>query len=474
MGHSGDTRLKALVSELIETRRRVSELQAREMRLLAEGLDLALERMDAGGTLRPAAERDLPLREIAAEFGAAMRLSDRSVQARMGTAASLVTRFSATLAVWEEGRIGAGHVSAIIDAGSAIDDDEARSRFEQHVLPLAEHESPSRLRPLAKAVAATVAAESDEVRLRRAQDDRVVRVLDLDDGLARLIADGPAPLIHAIHDRLTQMGRSVIAARAVDGAEADENGSTGETRDAAVEDRGGRTVIVTGPGATADDHLVTDPDDSAPVDRRTLDQVRADIFADLLLAGAPAAHGDGDGLAAITGHVQITVPALTLVGVGSAPGVLAGSGPIDRETARRLAANAPSWSRVLTDPARGHPLAVDRYRPSRKQRRYLAVRDEHCRFPGCRMPVWRCDVDHTVDAAEGGPTSTENLAHLCRRHHVLKHNTAWTVRRRGGGVLEWMSPTGRAYAERLPATLRFVPTESHRPEPALAGEPPPF
>lgn len=464
MGHSGDTRLKALVSELIETRRRVAELQAREMRLLAAGLDLALERMDDGGTLRRATERDLPLREVAAEFGAAMRMSDRSVQARMGTAASLVTHFSATLAVWEEGRIDSGHVTAIVDAGSTIADDARRSQYEQHVLQLAEHESPSRLRPLAKAVAATIVAESDEGRLRRAQDDRAVRVFDLDDGIARLIADGPAPLIHAIYDRLTQMGRAVIAASASD--DADVPGQA----DAADEERDGRTVVVTGSGLAPDG----DDDDSTPVDRRTLDQIRADVLSDLLLAGAPAAHGDGDGLAAITGHVQITVPVLTLVGAGSVPAVLAGSGPIDPDTARRLTAKAPSWTRVLTDPARGHPLVVERYRPSKKQRRYLAARDEHCRFPGCRMPVRRCDVDHTVDAAEGGPTSTENLAHLCRRHHVLKHNTAWTVRQRGGGVLEWISPAGRTYADRLPATLRFVPTDSRRGDFVLAGEPPPF
>jgi hypothetical protein len=189
-----------------------------------------------------------------------------------------------------------------------------------------------------------------------------------------------------------------------------------------------------------------------------MDQVRTDILTDLLLAGAPASHGAGDGLGAIAGHVQITVPALTLLGEGSEPAVLAGSGPIDPETARRLTANAPSWTRVLTDPGSGHPLLVDRYRPSKKQRRFLATRDEHCRFPGCRMPVRRCDVDHTIDAAQGGATSTANLAHLCRRHHVLKHHSAWTVRQRPGGVLEWRSPTGRAYSDRAPSSLRFVPS----------------
>ena len=43
-----------------------------------------------------------------------------------------------------------------------------------------------------------------------------------------------------------------------------------------------------------------------------MDQRRADILADLLLAGAPAALGGG--LGAIRAQVQVTVPVLTLGG----------------------------------------------------------------------------------------------------------------------------------------------------------------
>jgi len=489
MGHGEDTRLDRLVTELIRTRRRIAELQAREMRLLASGLDLALERIDAASASRVRA-RDLPLREIAAEFATAMRVSDRTVQARMGTAALLTTRFAATLAAWDAGRIDAGHVTAIVDAGCAIDDDAERSRYEQHVLGIAAQESPSRLRTVARAAAATTAPAAARERARRARDDRSVRVFDLDDGMARLIADGPAPLMHAIHDRLTQMGRTVLAAAAAEEPSPAMSDQAARERygddDRAVDDTHG--VLITGPtsfesAATGDPGSNRSPfagpssngtlsagsssDDGPARDRRTLDQVRTDILADLLLAGAPAAHGEGDALAAIAGHVQITVPALTLLGGGDDPALLAGSGPIDSDTARRLTAAAPSWTRVLTHPVTGHPVVVDRYRPSKKQRRFLATRDEHCRFPGCRMPVRRCDVDHTVDAALGGTTSTENLAHLCRRHHVLKHHSVWTVRQRPGGVLEWRSPTGRAHLDRTPASLRngpsrvgFVPSDS--------------
>lgn len=463
--HSGRAALDAIVSDLVETRRQIAVLQAHEMRVLARGVDLAVERMEAGGLLRRASERDLPLREIAAELGAAMRLSDRAVQTRMGTAASLVTRFPATLKAWEAGLIDAGHVSAIVDPGAPIGDEKTRATYEQRVLEIAGTQSPSRLRPLARAVAARLEPDAETVRMECARDARSVRVLDLDDGLARLIADGPAPLVYAIHDRLTRMGRAVLAASVPDAAEA---AAAPAARPADEADPDNRVVVTTGPTAT-EASTQRGPGAGSVADTRTLDQVRADVFADLLLAGAPAAHGDGDGLAAIAGHVQITVPALSLLGVEADPALLAGYGPVDTETARRLTANAPGWTRVLTDPMSGVPVVVDRYRPSKKQKRYLEARDEHCRFPGCRVPVRRCDVDHTVDAARGGPTSIGNLAHFCRRHHVVKHSTAWTVRQRGGGVIEWTSPTGRTYADRPPSAVRFVPDSAAPP-----GAPPPF
>lgn len=118
----------------------------------------------------------------------------------------------------------------------------------------------------------------------------------------------------------------------------------------------------------------------------------------------------------------------------------------------------------MTHPITGAILAIDRYRVTADLERALRVRDEHCRFPGCRQPPWRCDRDHTHDAARGGRTCLQNLACLCRRHHTLKHATEWGVRQLGGGTLEWTSPTGLTYIDIPPTTLRFIPD----------GDPPPF
>ncbi|MEO9202728.1 MAG: HNH endonuclease signature motif containing protein [Mycobacterium sp.] len=88
-------------------------------------------------------------------------------------------------------------------------------------------------------------------------------------------------------------------------------------------------------------------------------------------------------------------------------------------------------------------LTADTYRPSAKLRRFLTLRDGRCRHPGCNRSAARCDLDHTIPAEAGGPTTPENLGHLCRGHHTLKHHGGWKVRQVSPGVLEWTSPTGQ-------------------------------
>lgn len=112
---------------------------------------------------------------------------------------------------------------------------------------------------------------------------------------------------------------------------------------------------------------------------------------------------------------------------------------------------------MLTHPVSGVVEHVDRYQPTNSLKRYLRARDEHCRFPGCRIPVRKCEIDHTVDWAQGGKTTESNLAHLCPRHHRLKHHTDWTVTQHPGGVLTWVSPSGKRLTEKPPSPVAFMP-----------------
>lgn len=463
MGHDANATgvgwraLDELITELEDAHRAVAQAQAREARLFAAALDVALERdaQQRADGLRRRSQADLPLREVAAEIAAALRLSDRAVQRRMGEASTTVTDYPDVLASWEHGWIDAAHVAAILDGGTGIEAD-LRATYETHVLAAAETETAGRMKSIARTIAARIDPESAAKRQAAAKAGRNIRVIDLPDDMARLLADLPATLTYAIYDRLTRMAETVPP-DAPDAASTYPSLAGGPDPEAQTDpnfevQREANVVRVT-TGPSGDEHH-DDPTAQHPVDTRTMDQKRADLLADLLLAGTPVAHGAG--LNAIRGEVAITVPVLTLAGVGSQPALLAGYGPIDADTARRLAANAPGWDRVMTDPYTGAVLGVDRYRKNKDLERYLRARDERCRCPGCIRLARGSDVDHTVDAARGGPTEHTNLAHLCRRHHTLKHETAWRVRQLPGGILEWTGPSGRTYRDRPPAVVAFV------------------
>jgi len=249
---------------------------------------------------------------------------------------------------------------------------------------------------------------------------------------------------------------------------------------------------------------------------RTLDQLRADVFCDLLagvsLTGSPVDRA---------GAVELLVPLSTLIGASDAPGQLAGYGPVVADIARQVAeaqaaqttqtaqatrtaqtatatsaagtaqaaagmqaaeagrvaavaqvagaqvarpalvrwryrvldadgrllyhgvtrarprpgdTTPPDMPRVL--PCHGDPVApgVMRIRPltpyppqqtdetarfpTARMRAWIAARDTTCRAPGCTAPARSCDVDHTHDHADGGPTAHDNLGLLCRHHRV--------------------------------------------------------
>jgi len=59
--------------------------------------------------------------------------------------------------------------------------------------------------------------------------------------------------------------------------------------------------------------------------------------------------------------------------------------------------------------------------PTAAQRRAVSLRDEHCQHPGCRVPGEWCDIHHLHPWGEGGNTDVDDLALLCRRHHVANH-----------------------------------------------------
>ena len=188
---------------------------------------------------------------------------------------------------------------------------------------------------------------------------------------------------------------------------------------------------------------------------RTMAQLRADVLSDLITGTSDARAGTtGAGGTCTTGSctrpavgvtVALTIPILSLLGQSDEPALLEGVGPIDIETARRLCATAPSITRLLTDPVTGSILQMDprQYRVPAALKRWLAIQQVTCDFPGCGRRAAHCDLDHTQAWADGGTTTAGNLSHRCRKHHTMKHQTKWRVEKPPGSKRAvWTSPTG--------------------------------
>lgn len=168
------------------------------------------------------------------------------------------------------------------------------------------------------------------------------------------------------------------------------------------------------PGASAHAEDEADTEDG---EKRRIGAKRSDALVDLVL------HPGGQE-SRVRYTARVVIPAGTALGVSDEPGELPGYGPIPGPLARALAADA-TWSRIITDPATGATLDIgaDTYKPSARLAEFVRTRDRHCRFPGCRRPAARCDLDHTIAFNAGGRTIRINMAAVCRHHH--RTNT-WT------------------------------------------------
>ncbi|OYC95366.1 HNH endonuclease [Microbacterium sp. Yaish 1] len=437
MGSDGDVDVLAqLVADAEGVSDAARAVQVREVRVLAAAGVLA-EKQAAGASEKVKA-REMALRGIAAELAGVFVTTDRTLQRRIDEARDLVENYPVTMAAWEDGRIVRGHVRVIQEVGGLVPAAE-RAEFERVAVERCEGETPNRVRDVLRMLAERMHPRSFTERHEEASAGRCVRVQAGADGMSDLIATLPTVIADGIVDRLTRQAREIINAR----AQADE--VRAEVGDEAESAEGDGDEAVGGGSSFIDD-------------ARTIDQVRADVFSDLLLAGTPALDptgaGDGDGtLGAIRANVQVAVSALTLMGQDNGPADLAGRSPIDAATARELAGNATSWDRLLTHPVTGTVLECDTYRPTAAMVRLLRARDRHCRYPGCRQPAIRCELDHTIAASHGGATHVCNLANLCKRHHDVKHHSRWRVQQLPGGRLVWTSPTGRIYRDDAPPPL---------------------
>jgi hypothetical protein len=179
-----------------------------------------------------------------------------------------------------------------------------------------------------------------------------------------------------------------------------------------------------------------------PAEGRTMDQLRADIYLDLL-EGNHHTRSSRD-----RAVVDIRVDLETLAGLADTAGEIGGWGPVIADVARQVTADQPDaeWRVGVTD-GTGRVVwdGVTRRRPTTAQTRYVQARHQTCIFPGCRIPARDCDLDHRQPWADGGPTSRNNLAPLCRHDHTVKTSPGWHLQRLPTGDYQWTSALNHIY-----------------------------
>jgi Domain of unknown function (DUF222)/HNH endonuclease len=418
--YAAHCRLGDLIDAVVAADREVQTAIARRTELLDAAREWARSMTDEV-LLRPVEgqDRNLSERAMVSELACALRLPERTTTGLVREAEILVHSHAATFAALQDGQISYRHAQVILDATITADKAD-RPALEQRLLERAADSTAARLNRFALRERERLHPEQAVERHTREVAERCVYLDPERDGMAWLSAYLPAVQATAVFNRLNDVGASL----------------------------------------------------QGPHEKRTLPQLRADILASLILDdGAPAAAagltesttGISDSsessdftpsFRGIRPTVAVTVSAETLLGRSDAPGELEGYGPIDPVSARRIAAQAPSFLRLLTHPETGAVLSVgrDRYAVPADLKSWLRVRDETCRFPGCARRAQRCDIDHITAWVAGGATDHDNLIHLCRHHHRLKHMTRWKVER--------VNPIG----ESIPTTLND-PGAGERPGP---------
>ena len=415
-------------------------------------------------SLSPERRREMAHRAVTAELATALHVPERTMQRQLDEATALSTALPATLSALRGGAITMAHARVIVEQTSDLGDDagDACARLDELLAEFSRSNTAAAVRRQARDLREAVMTETIAERQRKALAKRRVEFEASADGMAWLHAFLPADDAALIFDRLDRAARAEREGRApADPACDNAAGAESRGADPTSDDSNG--------AAHAGIARILD-------EQRTADQVRADAARDLLLYGSLDSESAlADAISRVRPSVHVTVPVLTLIGESDAPGLLDGYGPIDADTARRLAARAPSFTRILTHPVSGTVLDVDRrsYRPPADLERWLQVRDGTCRFPGCNRAARRSDIDHTLDWNDGERTAFDNLAHLCAAHHHLKHETSWSVHQAGGGTLEWRSPAGRRHLTHPAHPMPARPAKPEAPKPALHQKPEP-
>jgi Domain of unknown function (DUF222)/HNH endonuclease len=342
-------------------------------------------------------------RAVSAEIALELGVSRHTAQRRVALSDALLTRLPGTLAQLESGTADLYKCEKIDEATAPLSDNKCRE-LDTRLAPRLAGKDPTQIRRAARDLVHRIDGEGANARARKRRRDRKVVLSHEDDAMATLLVYLPAEIAAAVYARLDTIARK----------------------------------------------LKREGDD------RTLDQLRADVLAELLL-GTSSGHGT------VLSSIFLHVPIGTALGITEHGAFLEGHGQIPGEIARQIMQDKNSvWRKIITDPASGAVLDVGRKRrrPPAALRDFGKARDRECRMPTCHRPAQHSEIDHSQPWRDNGTTNDRNLDSLCKHDNLLKEKPGWNFRHDPAtGDLAITTPTGRTY---------HAP-----PEPLITPEPPP-
>lgn len=458
----GDTLTpQAAVAALGTVERQLARLHALQARLLVAAADTRPHVAEytvllPGDRPEEAQERVIRIQDaMREEIASALRWSPVTAQYRIDAARLLVGPLADTASALASGDITPAHARILVESAETLPgrwmrDQQEEAEFaaactalQARVLPVAARGTLSRTRTAA--VRAVLAIDPEGAGRRRASAQRTkdVTLSDDVDGISGLHARLASEHAHAIMQRVARHADSLPEVHATD---ASVRESAGQRRARALVDLLLGATMQNAPGngdaasrAASRMHAQVD----VLIELPTLLALRAvlDDGVDVCEGTACAPQGD---LAVVTAeHVAL----------------LAQRTAVHPQVVRDLLADpdvAMTLRRLVTDPLTGALLDLGRttYAIPDRLRDFLVARDRSCRFPGCRQPASRCQVDHVVAWDAGGATDPANLHLLCPRHHQLKTHGGWIPSRQPDGTTSWQSPQGREFS---------VPSDWSRP-----------
>jgi hypothetical protein len=157
-------------------------------------------------------------------------------------------------------------------------------------------------------------------------------------------------------------------------------------------------------------------------------------------------------------QISVLIRESDLYDRATAAGMLPDGAQLSAGELRRLMCDAGMVPVVLGGMGEILDLGRERRLASPALRHAVGLRDGRCAFPGCTVPILRCELHHIIPWQQGGPTSLHNLVALCARHHHLcepappvvdvdgyaRAPDQWRIRMSPHGLPEFIAPAALA------------------------------